>query len=142
MLELLLCRSALLLQIYLDLLLHYAGCTADPRSDGGSPWDLGNSAHPSAVPGALVLNCGQALPGAVDNMAATVSGFGGFGGGAPSGAQTAPPGGISPYTSYEQSSRFNGAITGPAGAATTQDLSKKDIRNTRDSTLRQITRLD
>ena len=85
----------------------------------------------------------QALPGAVDNMAATVSGFGsGFGGGAPAGAQTAPPGGISPYTSYEQSSRFNGAITGPAGAATTQDLSKKDIRNTRDSTLRQITRLD
>lgn len=84
----------------------------------------------------------EALPGAVDNMAATVSGFGGFGGGAPSGAQTAPPGGISPYTSYEQSSRFNGAITGPAGAATTQDLSKKDIRNTRDSTLRQITRLD
>ncbi|CAE7577572.1 aglB [Symbiodinium natans] len=83
----------------------------------------------------------EALPGAEATMGASGSGFGSFGA-IPAGAQTAPPGGISPYTSYEQSTRFNGALTGPAGAATTQDLSKKDIRNTRDSTLRQITRLD
>ncbi|CAJ1343557.1 unnamed protein product, partial [Effrenium voratum] len=49
--------------------------------------------------------------------------------------------GVSAYTSYEQSSRFNGALTYPSGSQA-QDLSKKDIRSTRDSTLRQITRLD
>ena len=84
----------------------------------------------------------DALPGAAE-----VPGSPGF-------AQTLPAG-VSPYTSYapgvcgcrcalaeEQSSRFNGALTGPRNAQTAQDLSKKDIRATRDNTLRQITRLD
>eukprot|EP00438_Fugacium_kawagutii_P004313 Skav229421 [mRNA] locus=scaffold2297:198343:203919:+ [translate_table: standard] len=74
----------------------------------------------------------EALPGAVELSASTTAGF----------ASTLPAG-VSPYTSYEQSSRFNGAPgAGPANVQTAQDLSKKDIRTTRDNTLRQITRLD
>lgn len=67
-------------------------------------------------------------------------------GGLPQAAQTLPAlgGGPSPYTSYEASSRFNGALTGPiqAKAGTKPDISNKDIRKSRDTTLRQITRLD
>ena len=48
--------------MYLDLLLHHAGCAADPRSDGGAPWDLGNSAHPWAVLG-FGAKCAKLWPG-------------------------------------------------------------------------------
>ncbi|CAK9063660.1 Cyclomaltodextrinase (Maltodextrin glucosidase) (TMG) [Durusdinium trenchii] len=71
----------------------------------------------------------EALPGATE-----VPGAAGF--------SHTMPSGVSPYTSYEQSSRFNGALTDPSFGQQAQDLSKKDIRTTRDNTLRQITRLD
>jgi hypothetical protein len=61
-------------------------------------------------------------------------------------AQTVGGGGPSPHTTYEGSSRF--ALTGPAGTGggafedRGADLSTKDPRKMRDTTLRQITRLD
>lgn len=72
----------------------------------------------------------DALPGAIDIPGGSTGGFGSL------------PAGVSPYSSYEQSSRFNGALANPGNVQTAQDLSKKDIRSTRDNTLRQITRLD
>ncbi|CAE8645094.1 unnamed protein product, partial [Polarella glacialis] len=77
--------------------------------------------------------------GTADGFGATTTGF-------PGAAQTLPSG-ISPYTNYEGSTRFNGALaaTGPitmGGAGRSADLSNKDIRKVRDTTLRQITRLD
>eukprot|EP00442_Polarella_glacialis_P053490 CAMPEP_0115151048 /NCGR_PEP_ID=MMETSP0227-20121206/65383_1 /TAXON_ID=89957 /ORGANISM="Polarella glacialis, Strain CCMP 1383" /LENGTH=567 /DNA_ID=CAMNT_0002561491 /DNA_START=33 /DNA_END=1733 /DNA_ORIENTATION=- len=75
--------------------------------------------------------------GTADGFGATTTGF-------PGAAQTLPSG-ISPYTNYEGSTRFNGALaaTGPitmGGAGRSADLSNKDIRKVRDTTLRQITR--
>jgi hypothetical protein len=71
----------------------------------------------------------------------------GWGGGSGSGAVPAfaqtVGGGPSPHTSYDDTSRF--ALTGPmgpGGADRGADLSTKDIRKVRDTTLRQITRLD
>mmetsp|Transcript_78555 Transcript_78555/g.168326 ORF Transcript_78555/g.168326 Transcript_78555/m.168326 type:complete len:596 (-) Transcript_78555:50-1837(-) len=69
----------------------------------------------------------------------------------PAAAQTYS--GPSAYTTYEGSSRFQGSVTGPMPAlgmgSTTggiggrsTDLSNKDPRQMRDTTLRQITRLD
>jgi len=79
------------------------------------------------------------LPG---GALSTASFFGGSQtGGFPNASQTMPAG-VSPYTNYEQSSRFNGSMTGPVGTKQTQDLANKDIRKTRENTLRQITRLD
>jgi len=83
----------------------------------------------------------EALPGGPMHTAASSFGFtmGGF----PAAAQTMPSG-VSPYTSYDQSTRFNGSLTGPVGigAGTSQDLSKKDMRKVRDDTLRKMTQLD
>ncbi|CAK9003678.1 unnamed protein product [Durusdinium trenchii] len=55
----------------------------------------------------------EALPGATE-----VPGAAGF--------SHTMPSGVSPYTSYEQSSRFNGALTDPSFGQQAQDLSKKD----------------
>jgi len=77
------------------------------------------------------------LPGGPLSAANTFGATGGF----PGASQTLPAG-VSPYTSYDKSSRFNGSMTGPIGSGATQDLSNKDIRKTRENTLRQITRLD
>jgi len=81
----------------------------------------------------------ESLPG---GALSTASFFGGSQtGGFPNASQTMPAG-VSPYTNYEQSSRFNGSMTGPVGSGQTQDLANKDIRKVRENTLRQITRLD
>jgi len=96
-------------------------------------------------------------------MASTFSGMptttAGRTGGFPDAAQTLPdipaglrlPNGPSAYTTYEDTSRFDGAITGPiAGAAAASaavngrgaDLSRRDIRKADPNTLQQITDLD
>jgi len=90
---------------------------------------------------ALTRDSMEQLPGGPSHTAASSFGFTtqGF----PAASQTMPTG-VSPYTSYDQSTRFNGALTGPVGigAGTSQDLSKKDMRKVRDDTLRKITQLD
>jgi len=81
----------------------------------------------------------ESLPGGALSSA---SFFGGSQTGGFAGASQTMPAGVSPYTNYEQSSRFNGSMTGPVGSGQTQDLANKDIRKVRENTLRQITRLD
>jgi len=83
----------------------------------------------------------EQLPGGPAHTAASSFGF--TNQGFPAASQTMPTG-ISPYTSYDQSTRFNGALTGPVGigAGTSQDLSKKDMRKVNDNTLRKVTQLD
>lgn len=83
----------------------------------------------------------EALPSSPQPAAMTLT-HGGSTGGFPLAAQTLPAG-ISPYTSYEASTRFNGALTGPiSSSANNSNLANKDIRKLRDGTLRQVTRLD
>eukprot|EP00933_Yihiella_yeosuensis_P041286 TRINITY_DN35696_c0_g1_i1.p1 TRINITY_DN35696_c0_g1~~TRINITY_DN35696_c0_g1_i1.p1 ORF type:complete len:576 (+),score=84.02 TRINITY_DN35696_c0_g1_i1:109-1836(+) len=93
----------------------------------------------------LTKDAMEALPGSPTGpgMGNTMASFGANStGGFPGAAQTLPAG-ASPYTNYENSSRFNGALTQPiTGGGDNANLSNKDIRKGRDNTLRQVTRLD
>jgi hypothetical protein len=74
----------------------------------------------------------------IDHLAAQA--YGGSGLRPPAFAQTVGGGGPSPHTTYEGSSRF--ALTTGALDDRGADLSTKDPRKMRDTTLRQITQLD
>eukprot|EP00747_Dinoflagellata_sp_TGD_P210977 gnl/TRDRNA2_/TRDRNA2_84194_c0_seq1.p1 gnl/TRDRNA2_/TRDRNA2_84194_c0~~gnl/TRDRNA2_/TRDRNA2_84194_c0_seq1.p1 ORF type:complete len:572 (+),score=99.33 gnl/TRDRNA2_/TRDRNA2_84194_c0_seq1:62-1777(+) len=74
---------------------------------------------------------------AMTDSAAAARGDNGLPGALPQASQTQPS--FPTYTSYDSSNRFKG--TG-MGSTATADLSSKDLRSTRDTTLRQITRLE